>query len=163
MNHLHSLILSIILLAGSAFVATAQNFDKGVAAYNAGDYRTALREWRHFAERGDSDAQYNLGQMYRQGEGVSKDYAEAARWYRLSAVQGDSDAQFVLGAMFQVGHGVLQTNIMAHMWYNIASANGNSQAGEFRDERAGQMSQAEISEAQEMARECMSSYYQNCG
>ena len=127
MNHLHSLILSIILLAGSAFVATAQNFDKGVAAYNAGDYRTALREWRHFAER------------------------------------GDSDAQFVLGAMYQLGHGVLQTNIMAHMWYNIASANGNSQAGEFRDERAGQMSQAEISEAQEMARECMSSYYQNCG
>ena len=27
-------------------------------------------------------AQYNLGQMYKFGEGVPKDYAEAFKWFR---------------------------------------------------------------------------------
>jgi len=52
---------------------------------------------------------------------------------------------------------------MAHMWYNIASANGDPESGERRDALAGLMSQADISKAQQMARECMSSNYQNCG
>jgi len=49
------------------------------------------------------------------------------------------------------------------MWYNIASANGDPESGERRDALAGLMSQADISKAQQMARECMSSNYQNCG
>jgi len=48
------------------------------------------------------------------------------------------------------------------MWYNIASANGHSQAGDWRDEQAGLMTPADISKAQSMARECMSSGYKNC-
>ena len=101
--------------------------------------------------------------MYRKGEGVLQDYAEAAKWYRLAAEQGMASAQNNLGAMYQLGAGVLQSNVMAHMWYNIASANGDPKSGEKRDERAGLMSQADISKAQEMARECMGSNYQNCG
>ena len=65
--------------------------------------------------------------------------------------------------MYELGNGVLQDNIRAHMWYNIASANGNKKSSDWRDERAGLMTSADISEAQKMARECMSSNYQNCG
>jgi len=68
-----------------------------------------------------------------------------------------------LGVMYEFGRGVLQNNVMAHMWYNIASANGHDKAGEWRDERAGLMTNDDISKAQEMARECMNSNYQNCG
>ena len=57
MNHLHSLVLAITLLVGSVSVATAQDYDKGVAAYNAGDYQTALQEWRPLTEQGDASAQ----------------------------------------------------------------------------------------------------------
>ncbi len=42
MNKLQSLVLVITLLVGSVSVATAQDFDKGFEAYNAGDYQTAL-------------------------------------------------------------------------------------------------------------------------
>jgi len=49
------------------------------------------------------------------------------------------------------------------MWYNIAAANGAEKAGEWREERAGLMTSADISEAQSMARECMNSKYKNCG
>ena len=57
MNKLHSLVLAITLLAGGVSVATAQDYDKGVAAYNAGDYQTALQEWRPLTEQGDASAQ----------------------------------------------------------------------------------------------------------
>ena len=34
--------------------AQAQDWDKGWDAYEAGDYATALREWRPLAEQGDA-------------------------------------------------------------------------------------------------------------
>ena len=65
--------------------------------------------------------------------------------------------------MYENGLGVLQDNTIAHMWYNIASAIGNDKAGELRNERAGLMTNADISKAQAMARECMDSDYTKCG
>ena len=44
-------VISVVMLATSAF---AQDFQKGVDAYEAGDYATALQEWRPLAEQGDA-------------------------------------------------------------------------------------------------------------
>ena len=136
--------------------------------YNRGkgvpqDYVEAVKWYRLAAEAGDANAQNNLGFMYQNGQGVSQDYAEAVKWWRLAAEQGNASAQNNLGFMYDAGDGVLQDNVMAHMWYNIASDNGNSKAGEWRDERAGLMTPADISKAQTMAHECMSSGYKKCG
>ena len=142
----------------------AQDFvDKGLKAARAGDFATALREWTPLAEQGHATAQYNLGQMYRLGRGVPQDDAEAVKWYRLAAEQGDASAQNNLGGMYSNGNGVLQSNVMAHMWYNIASANGQESAGERRDDLTKVMTSADISKAQAMASECISSGYSKCG
>ena len=45
------------------------------------------------AEQGDAEAQFNLGVMYSNGEGVPQDDAEAVRWYRLAAAQGYARAR----------------------------------------------------------------------
>ena len=128
------------------------------------DYAEAVKWYRLAADQGVATAQYNLGVMYQQiGQGVPQDYAEAVKWYRLAADQGVASAQNNLGTVYVNGQGVLQDNVMAHMWYNIASANGDDKAGEWRDERAGLMTPADISKAQAMARECMSSGYTKCG
>ena len=127
------------------------------------DYAESARWFRLSAEQGYADAQHYLGVMLSKGQGVPQDYAEALKWYRLAAKQGFANAQSNLGVVYQLGHGVLQSNVMSHMWYNIASANGHSQAGDWRNEQAGQMTPADISKAQAMARECMSSGYKNCG
>ena len=127
------------------------------------DYAEAEKWWRLAAEQGDAPAQYNLASMYEDGQGVPQDYVEAVKWFRLAADQGNAKAQNNLGVIYEYGRGVLQDNVMAHMWYNIASANGHSKAGEWRDERAGLMTNADISKAQAMARECMSSGYKKCG
>ena len=85
------------------------------------------------------------------------------KWYRLAAEQGKRKLKTILVVMYEYGDGVIQDNTMAHMWYNIASANGHEKAGGYRDERAGLMTNADISKAQAMARECMSSGYTKCG
>ena len=69
------------------------DFQKGLDAYNAGDYATALREWRPLANRGNARAQNNLGHMYYNGEGVPQDDVEAVKWFRLAADQGNNSAK----------------------------------------------------------------------
>ena len=72
---------------------------------------------RILAEEGNPIAQYNLGLMYDNGEGVPQDYAEAMRWYRLAAEQGCADAQYELGYMYENGLGVPQDYAEAAHWY----------------------------------------------
>ena len=91
----------------------AQDFEKGLNAYNIGDYATSLAEWVPLAEQGNSNAQYKLGVMYRQGTGVPFDNFEAVTWYLAAAKQGHARAQSNLGFMYRTGRGVTQSNLHA--------------------------------------------------
>ena len=74
----------------------AQDFQKGMEAYQQGDFETALEEWRPLAEQGHADAQVSLGAMYHYGYGVPQDDTEAAKWFRLAASAGNERAQQLL-------------------------------------------------------------------
>ena len=93
-------IRAVVVLIGLAAPAWA-GFDGGVAAYERGDYETALREFRPLAEQGIPSAQFTLGVMYYDGDGVPQDYAEAVKWYRKAAEQGDASTRFNLGLHVQ--------------------------------------------------------------
>ena len=123
---------------------------------------TKAEKYRLAAEQGDAEAQFNLGVMYANGDGVPKDEAEAVRWYRLAADQGLAGAQGDLGIMYANGRGVLKDSVLAHMWFNIAGANGNASARKLRDSLERDMTHAEVSRATELARVCMTSDYQDC-
>ena len=45
-------VLLLTLLVGNH--AVSADFQKGVTAYESGDYATALREWKPLAEKGDA-------------------------------------------------------------------------------------------------------------
>ena len=45
------------------------------------------------AEQGNVDAQYNLGRMYANDEGVPEDMVLAYMWWNLAAAQGSENAQ----------------------------------------------------------------------
>ena len=129
------------------------SYQKGFGAYERGNYDTALKEWRPLAKQGLSQAQYNLGLMYAEGEGVAQDYQEAVRWYRLAAEQDHASGQFSLGAMYIAGHGVPKDYVLAHMWMNMAAAKGVKKAGKGRDFLEILMTPAQLAEAQRLARE----------
>jgi uncharacterized protein len=121
-----TICLAVALLLGSAGVSWSQDFQKGLTAYESGDFATALREWTPLAKQGDAAAQYNLGQMYRKGQGVPQDDKTAVKWYRLAAEQGDADAQFNLGVMYDEGRGVPQDHKTAVKWYRLAAEQGDA-------------------------------------
>ena len=83
--------------------------------------RPALDDLIKTAEQGDAEAQFNLGVIYDEGQGVPQDYAEAAKWYRMAAEQGDADAQFILGVMYDEGQGVPKDDTEAVKWYRLAA------------------------------------------
>ena len=127
-NTIKLVALGLSLLLASVSVCYAQDFEKGFNAYNSGDYATALREWRSLADQGDADAQYNLGLMYANGQGVIQDYKEAVRLYGQAAAQGNASAQSNLGLMYNNGEGVIQDYKEAVRLYSLAAAQGYATA-----------------------------------
>ena len=116
-------------------------------------YAEAVSWYRIAADQGDADAQYNLGTMYRDGEGVPRDYAEALKWFRKAAVQGDARAQASLGIMYTIGSGVPQDYVLALMWSNLAASQENEGAISLRELVASKMTPEQITEAEILARE----------
>jgi len=145
-------LVAVALFVGS-MTAHASDLDAGYKAYQRGDYATALRIFRQFADQGSAYAQAIIGFMYEEGQGVTQDYAAAVRWYRKAANQGWPKAQNDLGVMYNRGWGVTQDYVQALMWYNLAAARGWKDAKNNRDSLAKQMTPAQIAEARKLARE----------
>jgi uncharacterized protein len=57
------------------------------------DDAEAVKWYRKAAEQGYANAQFNLGLMYLNGEGVPEDNVFAYMWFNLAAAQGDEDAK----------------------------------------------------------------------
>jgi len=88
------------LLATAAIAGGKEGYDR----WQAGDYAGAIREWRPLADKGDADAQFNMGQAYKLGRGVPMDLKIAESWYLKAAQQGHPVAQSLLGViLFQNG------------------------------------------------------------
>ena len=78
---LAGVVLALLLTGGAA----AGPLEDGAAAYQRGNYATALRLWRPLAEQRNGIVQSLLGFMYAKGQGVPQDDTEALKWYRLAA------------------------------------------------------------------------------
>ena len=152
----------LVILALLVPLHASADYEKGMAAAEAGDDATAFQEFKKAAEQGHAKAQYNLGLMHDNGRGVLQDYEEAVKWYRLAAEKGIAIAQGNLGLMYHNGRGVLQDSVYAHMWWNIAASEGHEHAKAARDAIAKRMTPSQITEAQKLARECMTKEYKGC-
>ncbi|WP_426440110.1 tetratricopeptide repeat protein [Bradyrhizobium genosp. P] len=82
----------------------------------------------YLADRGDAQAQYNLGLKYATGQGIPQNYFEAVRWYRPAADHGRADAQNNLALMYNEGKGVRQDFLEAVKWYRRAAEQGYATA-----------------------------------
>ena len=89
MKLLLTTLLLTITLSSTAF---GDDFSDGIAAYEKGDYKTAMKLWKPLAEHGNFSAQLYLGLMYYHGEGVPEDRVLAYMWWNLAAANGYEDA-----------------------------------------------------------------------
>ena len=87
-----------------------------------------LKELIQLAEKGDADAQFNLGKIYYDGKGVEKSYEQAVYWWAKAAEQGYAKAQNNLGVCYYWGEGVEQSYEQAVYWWTKAAEQGNGNA-----------------------------------
>jgi TPR repeat protein len=118
---LYCLLPVAFVFAMLASPSSAGPLEDGSAAFERGDYETALRLLRAPAEAGNADAQLLLGIMYQDGEGVPKDPAQAAQWIRKAAEQDNATAEFALGVMYLQAMGVPKDEAAAVRWLEKAA------------------------------------------
>ena len=114
-----------VMLSG---VALADDFQEGVEAYEEGNYATAFAKFDLLAEGGNPRAQFNLGLLYDNGEGVKKDAKKAFDLWLMAAKNGHIGAQYNLGLKYIEGDGVPQNNAEAAKWFDLAARSGNALA-----------------------------------
>jgi TPR repeat protein len=108
---------------GSALSFTS-DFEEGVAAYSKGDYAAAHRIFLKEAQKGNASAQYKLGYMYANGQGVPLDDRESVKWYGMAAEKGLAAAQYNLALMYEEGRGIIQDEQESVRWYRMAAEKG---------------------------------------
>jgi len=145
----------LAILAGQMFFSAAPSpeqrladYSRAMQAYARGDYAAAVPEFEELAAQGLVQAQFRLGVMFSQGEGVPRDYAEAMAWHRQAAENGHAQAQTAIGFMYRNGLGVRQDYGLAYLWFGLGAANGDAGAAARREEVGYRMSYEQVAEAE---------------
>jgi uncharacterized protein len=131
---------------------------QGEEAYQRGDYARAAYLLLPVAEGGQTSAQFIMGMLYMDGQGVRANPAKGAEMFRRSAEQGHRIGQFFLGMAYIAGRGVPQNFVLAHMWFNLAASRAEDEmerkeATKMRQLVATKMTPAQIEDAQRRAAE----------
>ncbi|MCB9892019.1 MAG: SEL1-like repeat protein [Planctomycetes bacterium] len=110
------LIVSSLLLS-----ACANTSFQALEAYERSDYVVAYPEFKRLAVRGDADAQFFVGLMHDEGNGVDEDKVKASHWYELAAEQDHPAACNNLGLLYFRGEGVPKDTDRAIEFYERAA------------------------------------------
>jgi len=109
-----------------------------------------------YAEDRSSTTQFELGQMFHQGDDKARDYEQAVKWYSHSAKRGYRRAQHRLGSMYAKGLGVARNYVKAYAWCKIAAAQKSRFAMRKLKKIEAYLSGSQLQSARKLARH----YYQ---
>ena len=105
-------------------------FEQGMQALQAGNYAEAYCLWRPLADQGYAEAQYHLGWLYANGNGLAVDIGRALAFWGAAAKQGHADAQFAVALAYTTGEGMDKDLTQAVDWYLEAARQGHEDARE---------------------------------
>ena len=92
------------------------------------NYKKAFFWMKMAGEQNHPKAQYYLGLLYLNGEGVTLDYNQAYNWFRRSAEQGYVPSIYYVGKCYLEGYGVTKDRGSAMDYFQRAANSGNSSA-----------------------------------
>ena len=102
----------------------ANPLQDGKDAYTTGNYAVAVTTLEPLANQGNATAQYLLGLMYRNGQGVLANNDTARAWMLKSARHGSREAQIELAKFYAEGINGVTDPFLAYAWYLVAGKNG---------------------------------------
>jgi len=101
--------------------------NKPVATFSPDQLR-AEAAVRKAAKAGNPEAQFRLGVMYGNGDGVGLDYEQARAWFEKAIAQGHENATITLAWMYANGTGVGVDEDRARELYLEAAGKGAAKA-----------------------------------
>ena len=135
------------------------DFNGGVVAYLMADYDKAYSTMRALAESANhSYAQYYVGMMYLNGQGVKQDYEKAGHWFRKASEQAIPQAQFKLGTLYLNGQGLPKDYEFAYGWYRVASSHNHKRSVAAVEELRDKLSAEGMKEAEKLSLELIRKY-----
>ncbi len=146
-------IAALLLVLMGQITAAHAGFNEGLKAYNASDFRGALRQFMPLAKGGNGRAQMLVGTMYLDGRGVRKNQTAAYKWILRAADQGQFQAQSYVAYLYEKGLGTKTDSTRAHMWLGIAEQRGDLIAGLNRARIAEKLSASQLETAKHLARD----------
>ena len=138
------------------------DFEKGLKAFNNGDYKAALSNWKPMAEKGVSNAQYNVGLMYHNGLGVTQNYNEAYKWLLESSEQGNLNSIRLLSTMYALGNGIPKDFLKSYMWAKIGADNDDQNSKLMLNGLVKEMSNSDLDKANALVKECNNKNFIGC-
>jgi TPR repeat protein len=96
----------------------------GLMESNRDSFHSELEQ----AKLGNTESQYNVGNMYARGNGTNIDLRQAVGWYEKAAGQGHIKAAYKLGLAYYEGAGVRRSGKHARKWFGVAAADGYAPA-----------------------------------
>ena len=121
----HSVVrLQLVFLACLALLACS-DYRRARSAYEAGEYTKALQIFERLSAAGDSQAQYDLSQMYFQGIGTPKSIEQGWIWMNRAADKGNIQAMLELGVRYQASTSLENGEEMAFLWFQKAAMAGS--------------------------------------
>jgi len=101
---------------------------KGYAEFKMAHYDNARAIWEALAQRGNAEANFNLGILHEDGLGVPQSIQAAITHYEKAAEAGSSKAQYRLGLLYSAGVRIPRDAAKADRWLAAAAAQGDKDA-----------------------------------
>jgi TPR repeat protein len=151
----------VAVLAGTSVSivgeARADALADGHAAWDRGEFEKSMSILMPLAEAGVAQAQFTVGIMYWNAQGVPENAPEAVKWFLLAADQGLADAYYSLGQQYSLGGGGMERNREeAYFWLVLAIEGYEKEGGrsdtldsarQMRDLVAGRLTPEQIAAA----------------
>ena len=117
----------------SAQLALGQRYQDGIGV--AKDSQEAIKQYTLACAQQELRAEYNLGLLYLQGQGVAVDHAKGITLLRDAAFKGNDYAQYAIARMDELGYRTAEGEMVvqpnpdqAMVMYDLAAANDSSLA-----------------------------------
>jgi TPR repeat protein len=130
-----TLLLLLLAVAGSAGLfdigeSDQHKLESGLEALEQMNYSGAFLHWKDLADKGNPEAQYHIGWLYANGNGVSVDVPVAMSWWKKAALQNHAPSAFSLGMLYMTGDGKsVKKNVPEAIKWHMKAAENGSQDG----------------------------------
>lgn len=129
---LHRTIFSAFLLLVCNFSFADEALNNALKAIESGRHTQAAQMLAPLANNGNVLAQYRLGVLYYNGQGIPEDEKQAIFWWKKAAAQGHAESMYQLGSAYLFGSStakfVSDPDREAATWYFQAASAGHADA-----------------------------------